>query len=287
MSDHAFDEFAPASTSSDALRQDGRTEALEGLPAAARYGLSLLLVVTATVIALGASRVVGPDSLALIFVVPVVVAAAAFGWFPALAAVAASVLAFDFFFTEPRLSLAIDDPSDIWATVLLLLIATVVSAVAAQSRQRALQAARAADNAHALQGLAHAVIGARPESEILEAAAGAIHRVFRAPAVIFLERDGVVRAAASAGSPQVTDDDEAAARWSLASHAPARAESYPNDKSEFDFWPVTSQAGRACVIGVDFARGAAERPASLKDIVEIVAAYLAVALDRTRPSEAR
>ena len=71
-----------------------------------------------------------------IFVLPVVIAATALGWGPSLLAVSTSVLAFDFFFTEPFYSFRIASPSDVWAAALLLVIAAIVSTIAAESRRR-------------------------------------------------------------------------------------------------------------------------------------------------------
>ena len=70
-------------------------------------------------------------------------------------------------------------PSEIWAAVLLFVIASIVTSVAAQSRRRAMEAREAAERAQALQALAHTVIEGRSQSQILQAAATALHRIFR------------------------------------------------------------------------------------------------------------
>jgi hypothetical protein len=45
-------------------------------------------------------------------------------------------LAFNFFLTEPRYTLAVDDPANIWAIGLLFVVGLIVSGVAFTSRQR-------------------------------------------------------------------------------------------------------------------------------------------------------
>src|SRR3954447_15944143 len=118
---------------------------------AAAYALSALMVGAATVGAILVDQVQAVPNLSLIFVLPVVIAAVSFGWGPALAAAVAGVVAYNFFLIEPRYTLRVADPANVWALALLLLTAAIVSAVAAQSRRRAIAAWKAADQALALQ----------------------------------------------------------------------------------------------------------------------------------------
>ena len=111
-----------------------RTQRLH--PAAA-YALSLGMVAAATLAAVLVDEVQTVPNLSLIFVLPVVIAAVSFGWGPALAAAIGGVLAFNFFLIAPRYTLRVAEPSNLWALILLLIAAAIVSAVAAQSRRRA------------------------------------------------------------------------------------------------------------------------------------------------------
>jgi K+-sensing histidine kinase KdpD len=244
-------------------------------PATLRYGVPLLLVGIGVVLGEGFERLVSTANVTLFFVLPVVIAGASFGWGPALTTTLAGVLAFDFFFTEPRYSLAIASPADICDAALLLVIAAIVSAVSAESRRRALEARRAADRAEALQTLAHAVIESRPEREIARIAAKTLNRIFGSPAVIFREMDGRLDLIAGAGPTEVDAADEDAARVSASSHAPTRAEAFPAEEASFDFWPVAAGPGRNFVLGVDFSSSKEERPAAATRFVEMIGGYLA------------
>jgi K+-sensing histidine kinase KdpD len=239
----------------------------------ARHALSLLLVGAAVVIAEAFQAVLQTHGLTLFFVLPVVISATSFGWGPSITATFAGVLCYDFFFTEPKFSLAIASPADICDAVLLFVIAAIVSAVAAQGRSRALAARRAAEQADALRALAHAVVERRPEAEVVAAAAAALQRSFQSAAVVFGERDGRLSLIAKAGVPRLGEADEAAARAAAASHVPVRAGAYPADAAGFDFWPVVGSAGRNLVVGVD--ASAADRPAGSEALIELVVAYLA------------
>jgi two-component system sensor histidine kinase KdpD len=161
--------------------------------------------------------------------------------------------------------------------VLLFVIASIVTSVAAQSRRRAMDAREAAERAQALQALAHTVIEGRPQSQILQAAATALHRIFRAPAAILMQRENHIDAVATAGSAQITEADRKAARGALSSHENTRGDTYPYVGAYFDFWPISTPAGCNCVLGVDFAHAARERPDSPEQIIEVIAAYVAAA----------
>lgn len=263
----------------ESFSQDGNTESRPArMGKAAQYGITLLLVAVATLLAFVVEHIIAAPNLTLIFVLPVVVAATFFGWGPALAAAVAGVLAFDFFFTQPYYSLRISSPSDLWAAALLLVIAAIVSTVAAESRRRAIESRRAAERAGALQALAHAVIEGRPRREVVSAAASALQRIFKAPALVFVEDGGTLSAEAVAGGAELTRAVEDAARGALANHVHTRGETYPYDQSPFDLWPVAAPDRCRLVVGVDFAHGEEDRPRTPEQFVDVVAGYLAAAL---------
>jgi two-component system sensor histidine kinase KdpD len=242
--------------------------------------LALAMVAGATLLSFVVKNVIAAPNLTLIYVLPVVAAGVAFGWGPSLVAVIGGVLAWDFFFTEPYFSFTIYRPADIWAAVMLLVVAGIVTTVAAQSRRRAIEARRAAERAEALQDLARVVLRGQPRTEVLGAAAAALYEIFQAPAVIFLEELGSFRRAASAGRPEITPADEEAARGALSARLHTRPETYPYDRAEFEFWPVETPSACRCVIGVDFARTQGERPDKPERFIDVISAYLAVALER-------
>ena len=247
------------------------------LPPVARYALALALVAPTTFLAFLVSQLVSAANLGLIFVLPVVIAATAFGWGPSLAVIIASILSFDFFFTRPYFTLRMTEPSDIWAAALLLVTATIVSGVAGESRRRALEARRMADQAEALHALAHEVAQARPQIEIERAAAAALSRIFAAPAAVFVQRgNDPLRAEAVAGGADISAADSAAATNALENRLYLRGDTYPNDDSEFDFWPVSSPNASKYVLGVDFKRSSDARPADPERFIEMVGAYLTI-----------
>src|ERR1700704_3287540 len=105
-----------------------------------RYLASIAMTAAATVVAVGVDSSVTIPNLSLVFVVPVIIAGVSLGLGPSLCSAILGALAFNFFLTEPRYSLAVDDPANIWAIGLLLVIGLIVSGVAFTSHRRATEA---------------------------------------------------------------------------------------------------------------------------------------------------
>ncbi len=69
----------------------------------------------ATAVAVGVDSKVTIPNLSLIFVVPVIIAGVSLGLGPSLCSAILGAIAFNFFLTEPRYTLVVDDPANIWA----------------------------------------------------------------------------------------------------------------------------------------------------------------------------
>lgn len=258
-------------------RQGGR-DAPGPIPGGVSYLLALLFVALAGLLSLVYEHIVARPDVTLVFVLAVVVSAAAFGWGPALAAALGGVLTFDYFFTRPYHSLRIDSPSDLAAAALLLVIAAVVSSVAAEARRQARAAQETAAHAKALEEVAAKVLQGRPEWEVMQAAAEAVTRAFDAPSVVLLQRGESLGAVASSGPVQLTGAEREAALAALQEKIAVHGGAYPFERSEFDFWPLAAHGGLAWVLGVGFGRAQAHRPSAADPFLHLLRGYLAAAV---------
>lgn len=254
------------------------------IPRWVSYGLSLLLVGAATLTAVIVDQLVKIPNLSLIFVLPVLIAAVSFGFGPALAAAVTGVVAYNFFLIPPLYTFGVADPANVWALGLLLIAAAIVSALAAQSRQRALAGAAAGEQARTLQTLARELAGATNRQRIVTAGAEALGALFQAPAVILTpDREDmavVAQTGFSSGGSGLSEADREAARWALASRLPTRGGAYPVEAARFDFWPVVTPLRSHIAIGLAISGHDEGRPAAPERLVETVGGYLSVALDR-------
>src|SRR3954451_14819111 len=114
---------------------------------AAAAGESLAAVAVATGAVALLESVATPTSLGVVYVLAVMFVAIRRGEAPALATAAGSVLAYNFFFIEPRHRLTIADNHNVVALGVLLVAGFVVARLAGLARSRAEQAAQRAEQA--------------------------------------------------------------------------------------------------------------------------------------------
>jgi K+-sensing histidine kinase KdpD len=243
-----------------------------------RYLASIAMTAAATVVAVGVDSKVTIPNLSLIFVVPVIIAGVSLGLGPSLCSAILGALAFNFFLTEPRYTLAVDDPANIWAIGLLFVVGLIVSGVAFTSRQRATEAAMLRRQETVLQGYSRDVVAADNTNAIVSITSQALAALFQVPVVVMLVTKDRVVSVERVGDVEPQDAELEAARSSLTTGTVVRSGIYPNLASRFDFWPVEPAEGQNAVIGLAFDPD--ERPSAPDALVNIVVSVLALVLDR-------
>jgi K+-sensing histidine kinase KdpD len=262
-------------------QQSDMIETADGDPLASewlRYLASVAMTGIATVVAIGVDSKVNIPNLSLVFVIPVVIAGVSLGLGPSLCAAILGALAFNFFLTEPRYSLVIDDPSNVWAMALLFVVGLIVSGVAFTSHRRAIEASLLRRQATVLQNYSREVVTPRNVDAIASITSRTLAALFRVPAVVILVVDGRVVSVKRTGEAEPEEAELEAARSSLTTEAVLRSGVYPYEASRFDFWPVQTAGGQKAVIGLAFAPD--ERPPVPDTHVMVVADILALVLDR-------
>lgn len=243
-----------------------------------RYLASIAMTAAATIVAVSVDSKVTIPNLSLVFVVPVIIAGIGLGLGPSLCSAILGALAFNFFLTEPRYTLAVDDPANIWAIGLLFVVGLIVSGVAFTSRRRALEAALLRRQAAVLQGYSRDVVAADNPNAIVSITSQALAALFQVPVVVMLVAEGRVVSLEQVGDVEPQEAELEAARSSLETGTAVRSGVYPNLASRFDFWPVETAEGQNAVIGLAFDPD--ERPLAPDVPVNIVAHVLALVLDR-------
>ena len=243
-----------------------------------RYLASIVMTAAATVVAVGVDSNVTIPNLSLVFVVPVIIAGVSLGLGPSLCSAILGALAFNFFLTEPRYSLAVDDPANIWAIGLLFVVGLIASGVAFTSRQRATEASLLRRQATVLQGYSRDVVAADNTNAIVSITSQALAALFQVPVVVMLVAEGTVVSLERVGDVEPHEAELEAARSSLATGTVVRGGIYPDLASRFDFWPVKTAEGQNAVIGLAFDPD--ERPSAPDAIVNIVGSVLALVLER-------
>jgi K+-sensing histidine kinase KdpD len=243
-----------------------------------RYLAAIAMTAAATVVAIGVDSKVNIPNLSLIFVVPVIVAGVSLGLGPSLCSAVLGALAFNFFLTEPRYSLAVDDAANIWAIALLFVVGLIASGVAFTSRRRATEAALLRKQASILQGYSEDVMAADNLDAIISITCQALAALFRAPAIVLLIAEGKVVSIKRTSGIEPEEAELEAAQSSLATGTTLRGGVYPHLASRFDFWPVQTTESLNAVIGLAFDPD--ERPSTPDTPVRVVTSLLGLLLDR-------
>ena len=243
-----------------------------------RYLASIAMTAAATIVAVGVDSKVTIPNLSLVFVVPVIIAGVSLGLGPSLCSAVLGALAFNFFLTEPRYTLAVDDAANIWAIGLLFVVGLIVSGVAFTSHRRATEAALLRRQATVLQGYCRDLVAAGNTKAIVSITSKALAALFQVPAVVMLVTEGTVASLERVGDVEPRESELEAARSSLATGTVVRGGIYPDLASRFDFWPVKTAEGQNAVIGLAFDPD--ERPSAPDALVNIVGSVLALVLDR-------
>jgi K+-sensing histidine kinase KdpD len=243
-----------------------------------RYLASIAMTAAATVVAIGVDSKVTIPNLSLVFVIPVIIAGVSLGLGPSLCSAILGALAFNFFLTEPRYSLTVDDPANIWAIGLLFVVGLIASGVAFTSHRRATEAALLRKQATVLEGYSRDVVAADNVDAILSITSQAVAMLFGVPAVVILVKQGSVVSIKRVGDLEPQEAELEAARSSLVTETVVRRGVYPNLASRFDFWPVQTAEGQNAVIGIAFDPD--ERPSAPDTPVKVAASVLALVLDR-------
>jgi two-component system sensor histidine kinase KdpD len=250
------------------------------------YAEALLMVAASTLLGLALARSWGNSAIDLLYLPAVLAAAALSGLGPALFAALISALAYNFFFTAPRLSFHIDSPNDVVTVGVLFAVAVVTSQLAASVRRQArIAQAHAARNA-TIAGLARQLLSCTTEREIGDIGTRELRAVFGCNAVLLSGAGDPI-----AGSPvpvALAPNDLAVAALVRDSGERAGRGVDRAVPTEWQFHPVKSGDAVIAVMGLARDDGA---PAVRRDqlsLLDNLLDQLALALERGRlESEAR
>ena len=194
------------------------------------------------------------QSISLIFLTAVLVAAVAWGLLPSLFASILSVLAYNFFFLPPLYTFSVADPENVVALFFFLTVAIIVSNLTAATRRQIVTARSRAKTTAALYAFSRKVAGIGALDDLLWATAYQISSMLSVRTVLLMpvkEGDGLEVASGYPPEDRLDEADMAAARWSWDHNRPAGrgADTLPGGKRLF--LPLRTGSGPVGVIGID------------------------------------
>lgn len=179
------------------------------------HGAAAAIVAVTTVLAAGLLSVFDLANVVMVFLLAVVGISIRYGRGPGALAAMLSVLAFDFFFVPPKLTLTVNDTQYFFTFALMLVVALVIGQLANQLRFEAKIARLRERRAGELAGLAQQLSAALTIEQIVGIAIDRIDAVFQAKSAVLLpdsqERVREPHEAPEAASLAVTDNS--VAQW--------------------------------------------------------------------------
>ncbi|WP_028455117.1 sensor histidine kinase [Chitinilyticum litopenaei] len=127
-----------------------------------------------------------PANVVILFLLAVVLVAIRWGRGPGVLASVLSVLAFDFFFIAPKLSLTVNDTQYLFTFVLMLSVALIISQLAARLRFEARIATYRERRTRALYELGRELAGALTAASVVETGSQRIGELFHARTLLLL-----------------------------------------------------------------------------------------------------
>lgn len=210
----------------------------------ADYLWTALMVATVTAMGLALGAVLNLANVALLYLVPVMVAASLYGLRAGLLAGIMSSLAYNFFFLPPTGTLTISNPENVVTVVVLLGVALVTSQFAARIRAQADLAASSARQNAALAGFSRQLTTTANDEELMQAISAELSRLFDAHAcVLTASADGPQLRAASPPEDRLDHIERAAAQWVLDKGQPAGRGSDTLTASDWLFYPMKTARG--------------------------------------------
>jgi two-component system sensor histidine kinase KdpD len=220
-------------------------------------------------------------NIVMLFLLAVVLVAVRFGRGPAAFAAILDVTAFDFFFVEPRYTLAVSDAQYLITFAVMLVVALIIGHLTAGLRYQARVAAQRENRARALYELARELSGVLTLEQVLQISDRHIEASFHAKAVILLPdaADKLVptEPTPSASAPAI---DAAIAQWVFdnGKHAGFGTDTLPG--SPVYYTPLPAPMRTRGVLALEPEMTRLLLIPEQKRLLETFAALIAIAIER-------
>jgi two-component system, OmpR family, sensor histidine kinase KdpD len=253
-----------------------------------RYFWAVLIVLGATGIGAVIHPMVSPTNLVMIYLLAVVLSAVYLGRGPSILVSFLGVLAFDFFFITPYLTLAVSDTEYILTFIGLFGVGLIISALTIRARDQAEVARRREAETATLYALSRDLSVAEGLDEIARAVTTSINQTFGREVILFMpENQGNQRLKAYASNPKYEIDDHelAVAVWSFQHGQSAGRGTDTLASSDVRYIPMKTAQGVVGVLGIKPQDPSSYLSADQRRLLESFASQAALAIEHARLAE--
>jgi two-component system, OmpR family, sensor histidine kinase KdpD len=216
------------------------------------YGAAVLAVAAALGLGALIKPYFGVENVDLVFLTAVVGIAVRYGLLPSLFASVVASLAYNFFFLPPIFTFTIADPTNVAAFTFFILVALIVSNVAARGRTSAVIAHGRVRSIESLYAFSKKLAGVGTMDDVLWATAYQAALMLKVRVVLLLPEAATI--AVKAGYPpedMLDEADIAAAKWAWDNNRAAGRGSDTLPGAKRLFLPMRTGRGAIGVVGID------------------------------------
>ena len=216
------------------------------------YAVALIVVAVALGVGEAIQPWLGIENVDLVFLTAVVGVAVRYGLWPSIFASVAASLCYNFFFLPPIYTFTIADPTNVAAFFFFIVIAIVVSNVAARVRTQAVVARGRARATESLYAFSRKLAGVGTLDDVLWATAYQTALMLKVRVVLLLPENGSIAVKAGYPPEDILDDaDLAAANWAWENNRSAGRGSDTLPGAKRLFMPMRTGRGAIGVVGID------------------------------------
>jgi two-component system sensor histidine kinase KdpD len=247
------------------------------------YLIALAAVGIALLVGMTIQPRLGIENVDLVFLTAVVGVAVRYGLLPSLFASVAASLCYNFFFLPPIYTFTIADPTNVAAFFFFIVMAVIVSNVAARVRTQAVAATTRARTTESLYVFSRKLAGVGTLDDVLWASAYQTALMLKVRVVLLLPENGSI--AVKAGYPpedRLDAADLAAAEWAWENDRPAGrgADTLPGAKRLF--LPMHTGRGPIGVVGIDSDKTGPLLTPDQRRLLDALMDQAALAIERVR-----
>ncbi len=250
--------------------------------AVALYMKSLMAVLLASLACEALRHFLAPTNMVMIYLLAVVMAALRLGRKPAILTAFLSVLAFDFFFVPPRLTLAVADTEYLITFLAFFSVGVVISTLVSKTRERAEALREREVQTASLYYLSRDLAGSGGIEAIMDAMIRNVGESLHCTVAILLPEGE--RLEFKKGSPGVNPDPKelAVADWAFRNGQPAGRGTDTLGSSALLFLPLQGSATLLGVLGVTLENDAEHHSPQIRRLLDAFASQAAMAMERVQ-----
>jgi two-component system sensor histidine kinase KdpD len=249
------------------------------------YAKSVALVALATILCELLRPFLAPTNMVMFYLLAVVVASVRLGRKPAVVTALLGVLAFDFFFVPPRLTLAVTDTQYLLTFIGLFVVGIVISTLVARARERAEVMRTREVQTASLYYLSRDLAASADINSVLRSVVRNVEEALKAQVVILLPEGERLDILAASEGLTLDMKEQAVADWAFRNNHPAGRATDTLVSAGLIYLPLQTTVSVLGIIGVRLENEQAYRNQDNRRLLDAFATQAAMAMERIRFSK--